>query len=350
MSSDREHLHQEEAAPKGGPAPRYSDAARVDQQPRVCDFLPIRLWTLFLWFLMGTTFVVGHATLFAAEKIYGLHAGIDLTPMRLTGPQTLSSWSSSFLLMVSAVIGAIIVQFRRHRINDYRGEYRIWYYFVLALVVASINASIGGHQIAWHATHQATQSLDISHAEIWINGLISVFLSCVGIRLLLEIRDSRGTVITGLATASIYGVSWLIALDVIPLATAELTVLTAGMARLMSHFLLMMTLVVYARYVFLDAQGKINHRAVKKSPQKRTASPKNKTASAKAKKASSTKTRSAKKAEVPAVQTADLTPASSEQFDEELELSDEESASTLKLNKAERRRMRKQKRRDRRAA
>ncbi|MCP4189485.1 MAG: hypothetical protein GY768_02525 [Planctomycetaceae bacterium] len=349
MSSDRDPLEKVDTT-QAGPTPRYSDAARIDQQPRVCDFLPIRPWTLFLWFLVGTTFVVGHATLFAVEKIYGMHAGIDLTPMRLTGPQTLSSWSSSFLLMVSAMIAAIIVQFRRHRINDYRGEYRIWYYFVLALVVASINASVGGHQIAWHATHQATESLDISHAGIWINGLISVFISCVGIRLLLEIRDSRGTVLTGLFTGLVYGFSWLIALDIIPVVTADLTVLSAGMARLMAHFLLMMTLVVYARYVFLDAQGKINHTAVKKSSQKRTANSKNKTAKTKPPKVASTKARTPTQAAVPAAKTASLAPSASEESDEDLELSDEESPSTLKLSKAERRRLRKQKRRDQRAA
>ena len=66
--------------------------------------------------------------------------------------------------MAAAFFSAIIVQFRRHRIDDYRGEYRVWYYFVVALILASINASIGGHQIAWNATHQATKALDISTA------------------------------------------------------------------------------------------------------------------------------------------------------------------------------------------
>lgn len=354
LSTERESPPNDGASRKTGPTPRYTEAALVDQQPRICDFLPIRPWTLLLWFLVGTTFVVGHATLFVLERTYGLRAGVDLAPMRMTGPQTLSSWSSSFLLLASAVCAAIIVQFRRHRIDDYRGEYRVWYYFVVALVLASINASIGGHRIAWDATHQATKALEISHAGIWINGLISVFVTCVGVRLLLEVRGSRGTVVTGLITASIYLLSWLVALDVIPMVTAELAALSAGLARLMSHFLLMMTLVVYARFVFMDAQGLISHVRSKKAKKKRTSSATVKTKTARTtRKPAAAKPKTTKSTQTEQPKLDESTPTLDDASDEDLESleSDEDdSPSTLRLSKAERRRMRKQKRRDRRAA
>ena len=346
MSSDRESsVDTSGKSQANGSAPRYAAAALVEHQPRVCDFLPIRPWTVMTWFLVGTTLVVGHATLFVLHHTYSGQIGIHLAPFELSGSNTLSTWTSSFLLIISAVIATVIVQFRRHRIDDYRAEYRIWYYFIFGLVLASINASVGGHEIAWRATEQATQAYEIKHAVWWMNGLTSVFVTCVGVRLLLEVRSSRGTVVTGLLAGSIYLTSWLIALDVISLPTEKTTILAAGMARLMSHFLLMMTLVVYARFVFLDAQGQINCEQLRKKAGKNKKAERQ-VAESKLKLAAASKSSKSKPA--PPAQEAKPAAATQERDSEEFDVDD--PIESLKLTKSERRKLRKQKRRDRRAA
>ena len=346
MSSDRESsVDTSSKSQANGSAPRYAAAALVEHQPRICDFLPLRPWTMMIWFLVGTTLVVGHATLFVLHRSYSGQIGIHLAPLELIGPSTLTTWTSSFLLIISAVIATVIVQFRRHRIDDYRAEYRVWYYFIFGLVLASINASVGGHEIAWHATEQATQAFEIKHAGWWMNGLTSVFVTCVGVRLLLEVRSSRGTVVTGLLAGSTYLTSWLIAVDVINLPTEKTAILAAGMARLMSHFLLMMTLVVYARFVFLDAQGQITGERLKEKKVKNKKAEKqaaaNKLKLAAASKGSKPKPASPEKEAEPAA-------APQERDSDEYDVDD--PIDSLKLTKSERRKLRKQKRRDRRAA
>ena len=69
-----------------GRARRYAEAALVNRQPRVCSFLPIRRWTVLVWFLAGLSFVVAHGTAFALMVRYAPAAlPIDLTPIQLSG-------------------------------------------------------------------------------------------------------------------------------------------------------------------------------------------------------------------------------------------------------------------------
>ena len=112
-----------EGAPRSRPAvnARYTSAARAEQQPRTIDLLPKRLWTLSVWFLVGLCVVVVHATLYTGYlRWHAPERQLDLSAWDLNGPQNLVRWSSSCMLLASALLAMQILQLRRHRVDDYR--------------------------------------------------------------------------------------------------------------------------------------------------------------------------------------------------------------------------------------
>jgi len=352
---------------------RYAEAALINRQPRICSFVPIRPWTVTIWFLVGLSFVVAHATAFALMVRYGpAEMPIDLAPIHLSGPGALSNWSASLMLMLAAVLSALIVQFRRHRIDDYRGEYRVWYYVLAGMVLASIDASIGGHQILLESVGHAAARYEIPHASLWINGLLSICVTGVSVRLLMEVRSSRGTVVTGILAGLAYLCHMLLTTGIWPVPSSDLHDLSVGLARLNGHYLLLMSLVVYSRYVVLDAQGLIQHAAKTKKKatgKARKATSSDQTATPSSSKVTMTRTtRNSNSRPSEPASTPDSAPSEgmgsqpkptqsrpavqeSSRNESDVDISEEdEGPATLKMSKSERRKVRKQKRRDRRAA
>jgi hypothetical protein len=371
--SRQEPAHPSNNAPSSRRTRRYADAALINRQPRICSLVPTRPWTVSIWFLAGLAFVMAHATTFALMVRYvPADLPIDLAPVHLTGPRALANWSASLMLIFAAVLSALIVQFRQHRIDDYRGEYRVWYYVIFGMVVASINASIGGHEILFQAARHAAATYEIPRASLWINGMLSICVTGVCVRLLLEVRSSRGTVVTGLLSGAAYLGHLLLKSGIWRVPTADLQALTIGLARLAGHYLLVMSLAIYARYVVLDAQGLISQAARKKkktSEKKSTAKANSDEPATSESPSSPTRVRQESKprptpsvriqqaassrdqdSRPEPVRDANSAAQRSSQQDGDTDLGSEEGPATLKMSKSERRRQRKQKRRERRAA
>ena len=80
------------------------------------------------------------------EALYG-HVALGYTSLRidqvpavdLAAPGSVADWFSSCLLLAAAGLGILTYLIRRHRVDDYRGRYRMWYWMVPLLVIASLD-------------------------------------------------------------------------------------------------------------------------------------------------------------------------------------------------------------------
>lgn len=236
------------------PPRRYSAAAQREAQPRLFECIPIRRWTLAVWFLLGNTFAVAHATidvLCNRATQWGWTA--DLSALRIEGPQNLSRATQTLTFLLCAVYCALTVQFRRHRIDDYRGRYRVWYSAASLATLLSFNATSNFASLPAQILVQATNRLGFA-GQAWPSAVICLLTLPLLIRLMVEIWSCRGAVWTLIGSFLLFCVS-----QSLPYVSgdAEVRRLATGLAQLLASQWLLFALVLNARYVFLDAQGEL---------------------------------------------------------------------------------------------
>ena len=126
------------------PARRYSDAALSPRQPRVIDLIPIRRWTNLV---LAALLLSGAAGI---EALYG-HLALEntafdvsqLPAIDLSERGSVATWFSSAMLAACALFGLLTYQLRRHRVDDYRGRYRMWCWVIPMFLLASVDQVAG---------------------------------------------------------------------------------------------------------------------------------------------------------------------------------------------------------------
>ncbi len=368
----------------------YTAAARAEQQPRICQLIPERRWTLALWFLVTATVLVGHAALDATYHAANLQlSAIDLSPLTFQARPNLACSTTSLALLSAAGYAGLIVGLRRHKIDDYRGRYRIWYYVVLACGIGSLAALSGLDRTLQSGLLRAGQWCGVAPDAAWPVISWVLVLAAAGTRIGLEIWPSRGAVVTGLGAVAAWVCAELCRLDAWPFPAVELRELAVGVLTLASHLLVLLTWVVFARFVYLDAQGRFGSRRTNttstrtgwkllagrrlRSRSKTAAatpsraskvcgepkadpSPRASAAAEESRAKSAAEPRSSRQHPPDAASTrrepptSDSTPTTRAADDEDDEDDEEVEPSTLSISRAERKRQRKDKRKQRRAA
>jgi hypothetical protein len=257
-------------------APRYSDAAGIENHPQVTDFIPRRYRTISLLVLAGvlTTAALGAMHYFAVPiaTSSGLaHIGL----LAMSAPGSLATWIAAVVLLIAAVKCLLIYSIRRHRIDDYRGRYRIWLAAALACVLLSADSVVGLHDALAQSLSHHTGWSALRAGAVWWLILAGLPLTWIAVRTLLDVKECR--VAAALLSAAVIGYITAGAsfLGLIATTDARIETLITGAATLLAGWLLLAAVASYARFVVLDAQGLIPvvHRTTKpiKSSKAKTA-------------------------------------------------------------------------------
>jgi hypothetical protein len=243
------------------PGKRYSDAARPERQPRVTDLAPVRAWTLSV-LLMSLLSLV--AALIGLDGQVGdwsrLVGRANLAPLDLAAAGSLASWFRSVLLATAAVYSVLVFLIRRHKVDDYRGRYRYWMAATLLLLLGSVDASTGLHRTFGALIARSSGLLTAGDGAAWSLILAGVLFGGLALRGLIEIRHSRGAVASLLIAATAYGASAACFTGLIPLYDS-LSRLLGHTCLLLAHVMTLFCVMVFARYVLLDSQGRLRERA-----------------------------------------------------------------------------------------
>jgi hypothetical protein len=267
-------------APTGaakGPVRAYHEAVLSQRQPRVTDLLPVRpLWVV-VALLLGLT---GIATIEAihvhAASLPPFEGSQLLAPLVATTAGSLAAWFASALLGLAAVLAVIVFSIRAHRIDDYRGRYRVWLWTAAALAWLSIDAVTGLHNALGLALTLVTGkpvvtgSLEAGCTLTWI-AVYGLVFGSLGLRLMFELWSSRLSLTALLVAGFLYFDAALFELEVLQPPIALIDGLIESMLTLLGHFSLLAAVGFYARHVLLDASGrlKVNINAERKSKAKR---------------------------------------------------------------------------------
>ena len=265
----------EQADDAGGgrraPLRAYGPAVLAEHQPRITDLVPVRTWLVTLLILGAILFGAGIELLFVKLQSANLLESPRLAAVDLRGRGNLAGWFCSILLAAGAAASLVIYSIRCHRVDDYRGRYRIWLWTAGALLWASLDAATDVH----HAIGAGLATL-AGHPQ-WVDycwlTLYCLVFGALAIRLAMETWHSLGTQAALALAAVLYVASGMAVMHLIPLETPLLKIVVPTALEMLAHLSVVIAIGLFARYVHLDAQGKLpvrlRHKEVKRKRRSR---------------------------------------------------------------------------------
>lgn len=246
------------ASTSAGPVAHYPASALGEGQPRLTDLVPQRPWVLALLFMVGLGVTAGLVALYdqmprwADRTTDGRIASFDLD-----GEGSLAVWWSSALLTLAAGLSIAIYLVRRHRQDDYRGRYRGWPWAAFCWLVMSVDETGSLHEAFKELMSQVAGTRLSGDGSLWWVLAYATVLGSLGLWLLLEVRESRGTLTlfllagVSLAVAVAAQLEWLL-----PQSGARGVMLEEA-CEMLGYQLIVFALAVYARHVVRDARGEV---------------------------------------------------------------------------------------------
>ncbi len=237
-------------------APRYSAEARAERQSRVIDFLPRRYLHLNVLFLLGACVIASLLSLHVLQISWAGRVGDEnLAALNLISPHALARWTSSVMFGLAAVTALVVFTIRRHRVDDYRARYRVWIWAALTLVVASADVSAGLHQLIGGIVLELAADHVSGRGEIWSVAAALLLYLPLSIVMLVEMRRCRAAVVALLLAALLYIVTVGVKLNIVAPPDPMLITLAHAVSLMFGHLLVLLSVALYARHVFLDSQG-----------------------------------------------------------------------------------------------
>lgn len=255
--------------------PSYTDAALADRRSPITTVIPRRRWTLIVLLLSG------FATIAGIEAVYGqLHLlpremwASGFSAVDVQAPGGLAAWFCSLMLAVAALQGFQIYRLRRHKTDDYRGRYRVWLWMplVLFLMATSVATHIH-HDLANLVNRLANVTAPTETGLLWPLAYCALW-TLVSLRLAFEVRKSRASLVSLTVATCCYfaGALTLLLAERAVSVMGEISFVMATTTIAMSgHLATFLTMGIYGRHVYLDSQGILPVRATKakrKKPRK----------------------------------------------------------------------------------
>jgi hypothetical protein len=256
-------------------APRYSDAAGVENHPQVTDFVPRRYSTIALLGLLGVAVTAVTAALHYFVLPIAVSRGmVNSAAFDLSARGNVTEWLASVVFFMASGFCVLTYSIRRHRIDDFRGRYRVWIGAALAGLVLSANSVTGLHQVLSEVLTRATGWSALRDGAAWWMVLAGLPLAWIFVRVLLDIRECRiaAALLAGVATC--YGISAVSFFEYGPVVEARVRPIITASTLLLGHWLLFTAVVANARFVVLDAQGLVPVRRRAKAKRSESAAAK----------------------------------------------------------------------------
>ena len=317
-----------------GDTPRYGAGANIENHPQVTDFVPRRYRLIGLVAVLGLA--VGVASELASYFAGSLSAWTQVLhteEIRAMLSDRLVAWTSAAMLLATACYARLIYSLRRHRVDDYRGRYRVWRIAVVMAVALSINAILGLHEpVSRVLAHLTGWSLLPGHVGWWLlpAAIVGGWLL---VKLTWDARECRTAALTYRLALVCFAAAAADSLGWSPTWLVDFPGILGRSLPAAANLLLLTGTLLYARYVVLDVQGLIEHPA---TPSKQSTNKTNGADPVSLEQAAEIKqgADSAATAEPP---------QSNNWVDGSEPENDDDSLASSRLSKAERKRLRKQK-------
>ena len=234
----------------------YSDAALVQYQPRVSCVIPKRIWGMLAVLLAGGIAIAGIELLYT--KVLPLVTAEPAGAWRVLDPAatgSLASWFASLTLFLGTLGCFLVYSIRRHRLDDYRGRYSVWVWAAGVFLLASFDAATHAHQALTPLLVAFTGTTLLADGAIWATIALTILFGSVMIRIAFEVWSCPAATSFVALAAVLYLVSAVFTHHQVLHDSVALPNLVASSTLLSGHFSLLYAVLVFARHVYLEAQG-----------------------------------------------------------------------------------------------
>ena len=241
----------------------YAQAALPQNQRPITDLIPMRWPVIALLVLLGllaiTSVEVAQHSLpqVLAENIGQVAAG------------RLAAWLASTFALLAAVMAVLVYAVRRHQVDDYKGRYRIWLWAAALATFLAANAVVGFDELGRVLLMQATGWTGPANGVVWAIAPLTCVVGMMGVRLLLDMRESR--LATGVLVAA--GVLAMASIVMqhggVTVAEEQIAIMIQSGLSMTGFFLLLTSMSLHGRYLLRDAQGLVPTRPAKPAKTKR---------------------------------------------------------------------------------
>ncbi len=246
--------------------PRYEEAT-IEKQIRISDLVPQRGWIHPLLFF---TWMLGVAGLLGLHHWQQLHPGAGLEIFDLAQPTSLAAWITSIGLLAVASLSLIVYSLRRWRKSDYHTRYRVWLWIALGAIFSSAAVATSWQTAAAQGLATMTGwSLPAGTLLFWLIPA-SLCYSILAIRLLLEVRGCKMASMALWTAMVMYGFLVVSAIGVNTGLPHSMIVMVVGGCQLGMVAILFSGLLWYAHHVLLDIQGLLQIREKTRQSKKAT--------------------------------------------------------------------------------
>ena len=109
--------------------------------------------------------------------------------------RSLASWFTGQLWLMCLAATILTFQLRRHKLDDYSGEYRLWFWLVCTCIIGSIEASTGIiYLFSLALDNWSMNQLGWSGPAV-VKATLSVLIGMLGLRLCTELKTTPSSVV-----------------------------------------------------------------------------------------------------------------------------------------------------------
>lgn len=175
----------------------------------------------------------------------------------LVGHNGFAAWYSSLLLILSSLASLQIYALRQHRRNDYRGTYRVWLWFAAILLVCSLNCIVDLHSLCSQGLRHWTGALAWVGTGTGPPMIKLSLLAVIVVRGLIEVRVSPTSLVLVCFVWLAYAAALLMQIPSVAAYVVHdrYVELAQGNAWLAGVTLTLVAALYYARVVYLHAAG-----------------------------------------------------------------------------------------------
>lgn len=235
--------------------------AWLGAQPRLTDLVPKRYSTLGLLVLAALGMIAGLEMLYVwMPKLAAMTHG-HLAALDLAGEGGLAMWFSSALLAASSTVALVVYSVRRHRLDDYHARYRVWLWAAGCWLLMSIDEGGSLHEGFADFMSSVTGHRLIGDGSLYWVGAYVLLLGTVGLRLMLEMRPCLSSRAALCAAAGAYATAVVAQLELVMPHSGVRGVMVEEGCEMLGDLLLLVSMTLHARYVILEAQGLLSSRS-----------------------------------------------------------------------------------------
>jgi len=234
------------------------------RQPRLVDLVPRRYSTVAVGMVVGLAMVAALEALYAwMPQLSKLAGDGRLAALDLDGEGSLGVWFSSTTLALASLISLVVYSVRKHRQDDYNARYRVWLWAAAAWLMMSVDEGASLHEGFKDVMCTVTGQHLLGDGSLWWVSSYLIVLGTLGMRLVVEMRACRGAVAAFVATGLTFALAVLAQVQWFVPETGVQAVMIEEGCEMVGNLLLVLTLTLYARHVILDASGLLAAVAVK---------------------------------------------------------------------------------------